>query len=159
MFHRLRLLTLLLAGSLPVPAPAAGLEVVRVFTGWRDAASFQRVSEYFTDKENTGGVVVLRTRPVERAGYYWLVRMKNDGAPMAGTFELQVISPAGPEPKTFTFPVSLPAGRSLFDLGLTGTDWPGAKARPAAWRLRILDAGGKPLAEEKSFLWEMPPKR
>jgi hypothetical protein len=159
MLRRLRLLSVLLAWSLPAAAPAAGLEVVRIFTGWRDTASFQRISEFFDEKENTGGVIVLRSHPDDRAGYYWLVRLSNGGAAVAGArFELQVISPSAPEPKTYTFPAHLPAGRSLFDLGVTGADWPGAKARPAAWRLRILDAGGKPLTVEKSFLWELPPK-
>ena len=29
-----------------------------LFTGWRDAASFQRISEYLDGKENTGGFIV-----------------------------------------------------------------------------------------------------
>ena len=65
--------------ALPAAVRAAGLEIVRVFTGWRDAASFQSMSEYLDGGENTGGVTVLRTRPAERAGFYWLVRLKNDG--------------------------------------------------------------------------------
>lgn len=156
---RLSPLCLLLPFLLPASVQAAGLEIVRVFTGWRDAAAFQRVTEYLGGKENTGGITVLRSQPGEHAGFYWLLRLKNGGAPLASAkFELQVISPATPEPKTFTFSADIPAGSSLYQLGLTGTDWPGAKARPAAWCLRLLATDGKTLIAKESFLWELPGK-
>ena len=152
-----RLLPVLLLLALPTAVPAAGIELVRVISGWRDAASFQRLSEYFGGRENTGGMILLRTRPGERAGFYWLVRLKNNGPPVPGArFELEVITPAAPEPRTFTFPADVPAGRPLYELGLTGADWPDAKARPAAWRLRLLAADGRTLIGEQSFIWELP---
>lgn len=151
---------LLLALSLPACLQAAGLEIVRVFPGWHSAESFHRVTEYFGGKENTGGATVLRTQSAEPAGYYWLLRLKNPDAPVTGAkFELQVITPVAPEPKTFTFAADIPAGSSLFQLGLTGGDWPGAKARPAAWHLRLLAADGTTLLARQSFLWEMPGKK
>jgi hypothetical protein len=154
---RLSPLSLLLVLALPASGHAAGLEIVRVFTGWRDAASFQRVSEYLGGKENTGGIAVLRSQPSQRAGYYWLMRLKNRDAPLPGAkFVLQVITPAAPEPKTFTFSADIPAGSPLYQLGLTGTDWPGAKARPVAWHLQLLAADGKTLIAKESFLWEFP---
>ena len=157
--RRLSSLCLLLLFLPPASVQAAGLEIVRVFTGWRDAASFQRVPEYLDGRENTGGILVLRSQPGSRAGFYWFVRLKNDGAPLAGAkFELQVITPTSPEAKTFTFPADVTAGSPLYQLGLTGTDWPGAKARPAAWRLRLLAADGKTLIAKESFLWELPGK-
>ncbi|MFA5057327.1 MAG: hypothetical protein WC485_04395 [Opitutaceae bacterium] len=155
----LRHLPLLLLLVLPVRSPAAGVEIVRVFTGWRDAASFQRVSEYFDGRENTGGIRVLRSQPDARGGFYWLVRLKNADRPLAGAkFELQVITPAAPEPKTFVFPADIPAGSPVYQLGLTGADWPEAKARPVAWHLRVLAADGKTLIAKESFLWEQPGK-
>jgi hypothetical protein len=156
---RLSSFGLLLLLFLPASVRATGPEIVRVFTGWRDAASFQRVTEYLGGKENTGGIIVLRTQPGARAGFYWLVRLKNDGAPLAGArFELQVVTPTSPEAKTFTFPADVPVGSPLYQLGLTGIDWPDAKARPAAWQLRLLAADGKTLIAKESFLWELPGK-
>jgi hypothetical protein len=153
------LFRLLLALALPASAQAADLEIVRVFTGWRDAASFQRVSEYLDGREHTGGIVMLRSQPGERAGYYWLVRLKNRGASLPGTkFVLQVITPAAPEPKTFTFSADIPAGSPLYQLGLTGADWPGTKARPVAWHLQLLAPDGRTLLAKESFLWESPGK-
>ncbi|HUJ43041.1 MAG TPA: hypothetical protein VLW52_05470 [Opitutaceae bacterium] len=157
--RRLSFLRLLLVLALPAAAQAAGLEIVRVFTSWRAAASFQSVGEYLDGREHTGGIAVLRSQPGARAGYYWLVRLKNSGAAFSGAkFVLQVITPAGPEPKTFVFATAVPAGRPVFQLGLTGSDWPGAKARPVAWHLQLLAADGRTLLAKESFLWELPGK-
>jgi len=66
-------------------------------------------------------------------------------------FELQVITPAAPEPKTFTFAADIPAGSSLSSSALTGSDWPEAKTRPAAWHLRLRAADGTALLARESF--------
>jgi hypothetical protein len=159
MRHPLRLLTLALLLAPSIRAQTGAVEIVRVFTGWRDAASFERISEYFDGRESTGGIAMLRSQPGERAGYYWLVRLKNGGAALAGAkFELQVITPASPEPKAFAFPADIPAGSSVCRLGLTGADWPDARARPVAWYLSLLAADGRTVIARQSFLWEMPPK-
>jgi hypothetical protein len=156
---RLPVLLLLISLLTAVFTSAADLEIVRVFTGWRTAESFHRLSEYFGGKENDGSAKVLRSQPAERAGYYWLVRLKNRLTPLTGAkFELQVISPISAEAKTFTFAADIPSGRCLFQLGLTGSDWPGAKARPDAWHLSLVAADGKTLLARESYLWELPAK-
>jgi len=139
---------------------AADLELVRVYTGWSSTESFHRLGEYFGGKENNGDISVLRTQPADHSGYYWLVRLKNKSSPLPGSrFELQVISPAAPEPKTFTFAVNIASGGSVYRLGVTGPDWPGAKSRPVAWQLRLLAADGTTLLARESFLWERPTKK
>lgn len=154
-FH-LIVIALLSAGL----AAAAEVEFVRVWPAWRDAQDFERITEYFGGRENTGRQVVVRTRPDERAGFYFLVRAKNAvAASSPARFELSVIRPDTPEPKTFTFPVSLAAKETVFQLGVTGADWPGGKdISPVAWKLALLGADGRVLAEQKSFLWEKPVK-
>ena len=150
---------LLAALTLPLSARAGSMEIVRIFPAWHSADSFHRVTEFFGGKENTGGVTVLRSQPTALAGYYWFLRLKNTGGSVTpARFELEVITPAAPEPKTFAFPADIPAGSSTFQLGLPGGDWPGAKARPDAWRLRLLAADGTLLLTKESFLWEMPEK-
>lgn len=137
---------------------AAEVEFVRVWPAWRDQASFERIGEYFGRPESTGGEIVLRTQPGSRDGFYFLVRVKG-GEAVGGRFELNVIRPDHPEPKTFTFPAALRGRETVFELGLTGNDWPGGKAaNPVAWRLALLGADGRVLAEHKSFLWEKPAK-
>jgi hypothetical protein len=107
--------------------------------------------------ENTGSQTVLRTQPAARAGYYFLVRLENPGAVVAGAvLELRVISPASPETHTYTFKADVPAGSQAFNLGLTGPDWPGAKANAVAWLLTIRAPDGAELARQQSFLWAMP---
>lgn len=139
------------------PARAADVEVLRVWPGWRDADSFDRIAEYFGGGESRRQAV-LRTQAGVREGYYFLVRVRSRDA-MAARFALQVIRPDAPEPKTFEFPAQVPAKEHVFQLGVTGTDWPGGqKANPVAWKLALIGADGRVLAEHKSFLWEKPAK-
>ena len=141
-----------------VSIQAAEVEFVRVWTGWRDAASFERISEYFTGEENTGREIVLRTHPEQREGFYFLVRVANPGDLLTGTkFVLQVIAPSAPEPKTTIFPSNVPNRSKVFLLGLTGPDWPGADVHPVAWKLELRTADDQVLATAQSFLWEKPP--
>ncbi len=132
------------------------LKIVRVFTGWREAASFKRISEYFDGKENTGGEIVLRTNAEQRGGYYFLTRIANPGAPVEAKLVLQIVLPGNVTPRTFTFPASIPTKDTVFNLGLTGTDWPDKKVNPVAWKLDVVTADGRTLATEKSYLWEKP---
>ena|SRR5438552_14414142 len=151
-------LTLFAVTSL-VAVHAAEVEFVRVWPGWRDAESFERISEYFNGKENTGREIVARTHPDQRAGLYYLVRVANSGGVISGAkFVLQVISAASPEPKTTTFPVEVPGRSRVFQLGLTGADWPDRAAHPVAWKLQLLSSDDRVLASAQSFLWEKPPK-
>jgi hypothetical protein len=138
---------------------AADVEFVRVWPSWRDAESFERIGEYFGRPENTGRELVLRTQPDERAGYYFLVRVKNPTPTSGAKFALSVIRPDTPNPKEYSFPVTLAAKESVFQLGLTGADWPqGKKANPVAWKIALIGGDGRVLAEHKSFLWEKPAK-
>lgn len=135
----------------------AEVTFVRVWPEWREAGSFVRIKEYFGAPEDTGRETVLRSRPDERAGYYFLVRTRNPGAAVSGArFELEIITPDSPLTKTFTFPADLPAREHVFLLGLTGEDWAGKKVQPVAWRLRLLSAEASELASARSFLWQMP---
>lgn len=161
MLTRARILFFLIIGltaALPSIALAkeGDLTIVRTFTGWRDAASFKRISEYFDGKENTGKETVLRTHADERAGYYFLVRVANPGAPVAVQFKIQLIASTDPKLRNFAFPAELKSGETMLNLGLTGADWPDAKANPVAWKLDIVVADGRVLATDKSYLWEKP---
>ncbi len=140
-------------------ARAADTTIASVRPHWRDAESFDRISEYFNGTENTGDHRILRTHSEVRAGYYFLVRLAPTAALADARFELQVIGPDSPTPKTFTFSAKPLSNQNIFELGLTGADWPGgAKTHPIAWRLAVLAADGHLLAEQRSFLWEMPAK-
>jgi hypothetical protein len=141
------------------PIGAAEVEFVRVWPGWRDAETFERIGEYFGRGESQRREVVLRTQRQERDGYYFLVRVKSSAVVSAARFELHVIRPDEPEPKLFTFPIALPTKQIVFQLGLTGRDWPDGRATsPVAWKLALVSGDGRVLAEQKSFLWEKPAK-
>ncbi|MES1167393.1 MAG: hypothetical protein ABUL68_05260 [Pseudomonadota bacterium] len=140
-----------------VTVPAAEVGGVRVWPGYRTADSFDRIGLYFNGGENPPGETIVRTRPAVRAGYYFLVRLDNPAAAMAGaSFELSVVTPASPAPQVFAFKADLPAGSHAFDLGLTGADWPGPKAAAVAWLLTVRAPDGSELAHQQSFLWARP---
>jgi hypothetical protein len=150
-------LLLLLAPTLP----AAGVELIRVWPTWHNEEDFERISDYFgrSPENGPGREIVLRTHPDSRAGYYFLVRLKNATESAAIKFELSVIRPDALRATVFTFPAALRARESVYQLGLTGADWPsGRKVHPVAWKLTVLAADGRVLAEQKSFLWEKPAK-
>ncbi len=153
----MRIPALLLALTLgSTSALAAGVKVVRLLPEYMPAESFVRVSEYFNGKENTSGATVVRTQPASREGFYFNLRTKSDTAFPQAWIELQVITPTSAEPRTESFAISLPTGSHLTRFGLTGTDWPDAKARPVAWKIRLLGPDGAELATEQSFLWSKP---
>ena len=137
-------------------ALADNLTIVRVYTGWRDAASFKYISEYFDGRENTHGETVLRTHPDQRAGYYFLVRATNPGAPVGVKIILQLIMPTGTKSRTQTFATDLRSGETVLQLGLTGLDWPDKKINPVAWKLDLVAFDGRVLATKNSYLWERP---
>lgn len=151
-----RFLSLLLFTGMSVALPASDLTIIRVFTGWRDAASFKRIAEYFDGREHKHGEIVLRTHPDRREGYYFLVRTANPGAPRPVKISLDLIAPGETKTRNYAFSTDLGSGETVLNLGLTGADWPDAKADPVAWKLTMLSADNQPLAAEKSYLWEKP---
>lgn len=140
--------------ALVASATASEVTIARVFSGWRDAESFKRISEYFTGKENTGGDHVLRTHPDQRAGFYFLVRATNPGAPTSIKISVDVITPTDNKPKTYSFSADLKTGTTVLNIGLTANDWPDAKANPVAWKIELIADDGHVLTGEKSYLWE-----
>lgn len=151
-----RLLAGLLALAAVLPAAASELTIVRVLPEWRDASSFKRISEYFTGRENSGEIAIVRTHPEHRDGFYFLVRLMNAGTATPVKFHLTLITPTNAKPQVFNFDATLQPGKNLLNLGLTGEDWTDAKANPVAWKLDALAADGRVLASQKSYLWEQP---
>jgi hypothetical protein len=150
-------LILLVAASV---CAAADLTIIRIWPGYRTAESFERISEYVGKDEDARSQFILRTQPDVRAGYYFLLRVKNTGPVINDAkLELQVITPFKPDPKTYNFSSTLPIGSHVLNLGLTGADWPGKpNAEVVAWKLRLLSPSGVELAKAQSYLWSMPDK-
>ena len=156
---RLVLLLSLVLGSIGL-ARADEVRFVRVWPEWRDAVSFERISEYFTGKENPGSQVLLRSHPEIRSGFYFLARVTNSGPALTSAkVVLSVITPDSPKTKAYTFSAALPAGDTVFNLGLTGADWAGEKIHPVAWKIEVVATDGRLLGAAKSFLWEKPDQK
>ena len=156
------------AGCVNGVPKSGNVEVVRVWPEYRTAGSFDRISEYFTDKENPGNQIILRTHPESREGYYFFARIKTPADISGARVVIDVIMPANAEPKTFTLPApELRKGVVLLNPGLTGGDWPDAAARPAALvshqsapirtrAMRRIFSRGRRL-RKKAFIGRIPP--
>jgi hypothetical protein len=146
-----------LFAALCAAARAGDLSFKRVWPEWHDSDSFQSLYEDHTGQELTGGWIVLRSRPLERSGLYFLTRVQNPGPVQRGaTFVVRVLTTDGIEAKTYSFPAQVPGGNHLFEIGLTGPDWKGPRAVPVAWEVELDDADGHVLARKTSYLWEKP---
>jgi hypothetical protein len=155
MRRTLALLGLLLAAA--HGACGAELSFVRVWPRWYDNDQVIRISEFFTGRENMGERTIVHSRADSRTGFYFVVRVKNPGLLVSGTkFVVQVILPTSAEPKVFTLPADVPAGGKVYQLGLTGADWPSRRTFPVAWKLDLVGADGQLLASQESFLWAKP---
>ena len=147
---------ILLALWAGVSSAFANLELVRVWPGYRDAASFTSASEYFQGPAAKSELTAQRTAPDQRAGYYWLVRTKSDSS-LAGTIiRLEVTRQGSTEPQLHEFKFDIARGNHAVPLGLTGPNWPDPTEVPIAWRLTIISADGSALAAQSSFLWQDP---
>ena len=151
-----RLLAALLFLTLPAWAGAA-VSLVHVWPTHRTADSFRRITEYIGGSENTGREIVLRTKAEAREGYYFLSRIKADGPEAGAVLVLELVLPGSPAIHTYRFPIELSAGHKVFQVGVTGADWPDAQTRPAAWRVTVHSANDTVLADSPSFLWMVPP--
>jgi hypothetical protein len=134
------------------------VEFVRVWPQWRDAAEFKRISEYYTGVENESGLQIRRSQPSKRSGYYFLARVRHPTVSLAeAKFQLHIITPDAPDPRpVLEFPAGTGPGEDVFQIGLTGKDWPNSKVHPVAWRLDLVAKDGHLLAWSQSFLWEKP---
>ena len=73
------------APTAPAAPAATTATITRVWPDYRAADTFDRISEYFTGAENTGGQIVMRTHPETRAGYYFFTRLKVETPPAAAS--------------------------------------------------------------------------
>jgi hypothetical protein len=144
-------LCLILIGA---AAPGGTPTFKRVWPQYRDADSFQSFYEYHTGRELIGKWTLLRSQPAHRGGYYFYTRVENPGEAMNGaTFVVRVIAPDSTATRIYRFPADVPKGSRLFEIGLTGSDWLGARINPVAWQVELQAPDGKVLTAQSSFLW------
>lgn len=139
------------------PSRAANITFTRVWPQYHDDDSFKSFYEYRTGRELTYKWIVLRSHPDDRGGLYFLIRVNNPGESAVGTsFVVRVITPDAIVTRVFNFFTDVPKGSHLFEIGLTGSDWPGPRVLPVAWEVELQDADGRVLVRKTSFLWEKP---
>ncbi|MGN0834779.1 MAG: hypothetical protein ACI4QA_02995 [Candidatus Spyradosoma sp.] len=135
---------------------AFGVEYATFY--WKTEKDFKRISEFFTDEENTGSDVVVRSDPETRTGLYLIVNLECGSLVPAGSVaELRYFHPVrtGEQIQRWTLPEFLAAPHRELRLGLTGTAWDKSLSRkkPSAWKLTVVSPSGETLVLRRSFLW------
>ncbi len=152
--NRLRLaLAALLAAANHAPALTIGTAYARFY----DAPEIRPIRQYF-GASLTGQRyrTVVASQPDNPAGQYFILRLKGPRPVPPAAARITWYATDVKEPRTHQWPLADTRIANWLYLGLSGTDWPDRQVQPLAWRIELLDAAGAPLAEWKSFLWEMP---
>lgn len=120
----------------------------------RTADDVARASEAFYAKESHGQDIVFRTTENERAGYYFYSKL-DFNPPVDSRLVLEIVRSEAEPLERYDFSLDIrpkfPIGEYV--IGLTGKEAGSSRWVPIAWRLSVLDAKGKVLASEHSFLW------
>ncbi len=158
-FSGLRTPVIILAVQFLTSAVVAEVEIKTVNHQFLAADSFQRLSEFFTGKENRGRRLIVRTQEGARAGQYFILTLNQNvrALPKNARLKLEIITSESTQEKEFLLPLpsSIPRTREIF-AGITGSDWPQNEIKILAWRLTVQDDQGKFIADKESFLWKSP---
>ena len=131
------------------------LEITRVDIKLLGGNTFKRISEYFTDNENSQGKVIVRTNPARRDGLYMVIRLNHDTEhmPEGTTIRVEYVLVDNPEVQTHT--LVLPRVRAFeVYFGFTDAAWSDKKPSDIiCWRIVIEDPQRKVMAERSSVLW------
>ena len=145
-FLFLSLSTLILSGSL---CNAADI----VYSQFRDADSFKRISEHMSGEENPGRYAIARTHPENRSGHYIALKIESSDQPNHWkTIRIQIVRPGGQDVISYDLPISV-QGKSRALIGLTDSYWSDGERAPLAWKAEMLDAQGNIVSSAQSFLW------
>ena len=125
-----------------------------LYSDYRDADSFKRISEHLSGKENKGRYQVFRTDPNNRNGYYVALKLdKQDSGDRVSSIRIQYVQAGTLEAVTRDLAAeSIRKERIL--VGLTHDAWSETNKLPTAWKLDFLDESGTILFSSQSFLWE-----
>ncbi len=153
----LNLMKTLILLSLFVCSSIAALSAEILYSDHRDTASFKRISEHLTGKENAGRYHIFRTDPDARDGYYVALKLADqDSGDRIRSIKFHFVSPGSLEVETQTLDAA-PVRKQRLLVGLTHGTWSQSQRLPTAWKLDFLDGDGETLFSSQSFLWSTDP--
>ena len=119
--------TVLLAFQIPASPGIAEVEIKTARHQFLEENSFQRLSEFFTGKENRRRRAIVRTQADVRTGEYFIITLNQSvrALPENSRLKLEIITGQSMQEKEFLLPLPLPSGmpktREIF-AGITGSD-------------------------------------
>ncbi len=132
----------------------ANLEAIEVvYSKYRTADSFKRISEHLSGKENPGRYTIARSVDSRRDGHYVSLRIENSDTPESyHSIKAYYVKPGTTKVETRSMPLEGKVRRNLL-IGLTDEFWADQDNMPVAWKIEILDSTGKVVGQAESFLW------
>lgn len=116
---------------------------------------WQRISEFFLNKENTGRRCVLRTDQDKRSGTYFIVTTSKPitSLPQGSKIKIEIIKDKSFQPTIFE--LNLPDERPSFtsELYCGITDQNIKPNRIMCWKISIIDKNGSCLMSRESYMW------
>ena len=124
-----------------------------VYSQFRDADSFKRISEHMSGEENPGRYAIARTHPENRRGHYIALKIDSSDQPNQWkTIRIQIVRPGEQDAISYDLPISV-KGKTRALIGLTDSYWSDGEHAPLAWKAEMLDSQGNTVSSAQSFLW------
>lgn len=117
---------------------------------------FKRIPEFLTGHEFSGSKVYCRTKPSDREGFYFVVKVRGNIPKLekGSHWLVNWVTSLDPATQEVKVPVSNQnlVGKEIF-IGITGADWLDSSIKPLAWSLCLVDTKKQNIARAQSFLW------
>lgn len=131
----------------------ASLAIEVVYSKYRDADSFKRISEHFSGVENPGRYTIARSDSNRRDGHYVALRIEKSDTPrLFHSIKAYYVKPGSTEVETASIVLQGKIKKRLL-VGLTEPYWHSEENMPVAWKIEFLDANGNVVGQAESFLW------
>lgn len=152
-----RISILLSSFALLLPALCHGFGVETAYSRHYAADEIRTVGNHLGKPlANQGFRTVLASQPQKPGGHYFILRLDDAASAAPALARITLYTSDAKESTVHSWDLSKADLKAWLYLGLTGSDWPGEAVQPLAWRVEFLDGAGNPIAEWKSFLWELP---
>ena len=156
MFIFMRRLTIILTLLLSL-TDLAGVTIKSAYSRYYEDGEIRPIGQYFGGSfKGQGFRTVIASQPDNPQGQYFIAKLDDEEGANPATARMTYYISTSKDAFTHEWEIGSESLRGWLYLGLTGSDWSSDEVAPLAWKIELLDANGSPLAEWKSFLWEMP---
>lgn len=149
--------TIFLAFTLLPLVQLPGMAITSAYSRYYEDGEIRPIGQYFGGALTGQGFrTVIASQPDHPGGQYFIAKLEDAQGSVAVKARMSYFISDRKDADVHEWDLGGEDLRGWLYLGLTGSDWPSEDIQPLAWKIELLDAGGRLLVEWKSFLWEMP---